>query len=330
MPNLAGKRAGMRRKLAGLIAAGGILLAAAAYLRQPAADAPSVGTFSAHASSNRFGPGNWIEPAPPTPPPVAPLEADTLPPDGLATTADRHLVVNKALHDVIDYFLLGGLPGQRASHVAKLLAYLKASLPQAAYTEAAQIVRNYLTYLEAHDQLLARESIPAPTPESGAPPMDLDRITAWVAQRARLRQSILGIQVAQVWYDDDEAQTQQTLLAMRQRGIGSTQAITVDTDPLQRGANALLAMRVKGASQETQRAHIAGQFGEPAAQRFDALESEERAWQARFAQYRSAADRITRQSDIAPAERTRQIEILLAQTFPSDPERLRARALGAN
>lgn len=329
MQNFFGKTLGVRAKALGLIGIGAVLLALFAYLRQPASDAPLPdGSSAARELATRFGPGTWIEPTAAT---TAAAEGvpDTAPPGGLATTADRHLIANKALHDVIDYFLLGGHPGERPAHVAKLQAHLKASLPSPAYEESVRIVQNYLTYLDAHDQLLARESMPAPTPESSTAPMDLDRITAWVAQRARLRQSLLGIKVAETWFAEEEAETQRTLSALRKRGAGPPQALTVDTDPLQLGTSSLLAMRAKGASPDTQRQHIASQFGEAAAQRFDALEREEQAWQARYANYRHAADQITQQPGIAAADRTRQIDALLAQTFASEPERIRARALGA-
>jgi lipase chaperone LimK len=328
MQNSYGKRRSRRIWLLRSIVAGVITLAIFTYLRITSTEVSFDTPTSSAPRSIRFGPGVWIEPDAATATIDEPGNADTTAPGGLVITADGHLIVNKALHDVIDYFLLGGHPGERASHIAKLSAHLKASLPVIAYQDAIRIVQNYVAYLDAHDQLLARESVPA-TPEGIATPMDLDRIAAWVAQRARLRQTLLGVKVAQAWFDEDEAETQQTLATMRKRSPGSIPALTTDTDPLQSGTGTLLAMRAKGASQDAQRQHIATQFGEAAAQRFDAQEREEQAWQTRYVNYRQAADQIVRQPGIDPADRNRQLEVLLKQTFSSEPEQIRARALGA-
>jgi lipase chaperone LimK len=248
-------------------------------------------------------------------------------PGGLAVTPDQKLVINRALRDVIDYFLFGGHPGQRAAHVARLDAHLKAALPPPAYGEAMAIVRNYLSYIEAHDQLLARESQPAASADSALAPMDLDRIAAWVAQRTRLRQNFLGLKVTEIWFGAEQSETETDLAALRKRGAGSADPVTSDTDPLQQASTTLDTMRTKGASQQAQRLYIAARFGEDAARRFDADAREEQAWQTRYADYRQAADRIRRQAGIDPAERIRQIEALQGQMFATEPERLRARAL---
>ncbi|HJV82295.1 hypothetical protein [Noviherbaspirillum sp.] len=136
----------------------------------------------------RFGPDAWTEPGPEKNVIVhEAVDADTEAPDELAVTGDRHLVINKALRDIADYFLLGGHPGERDLHVAKLLAHLKFRLPSPAFEEAARIARNYVIYLDAHDMLLAHDPVSRLSPDSPALPPDVDRINSWLAQRARWR-----------------------------------------------------------------------------------------------------------------------------------------------
>lgn len=308
------------------VAAAVVVLLVTLYLRQSAGDAHvAMPATTPSGTSERFGPGVFTQAPQPASP--APMASDTTPPDGLSITADQHLVINKALHDVIDYFLLGGFPGERATHVEQLLAHMKSVLPAPAYAEAAQIVQKYLVYLEEHDKLLARQATPPTDPGAGMASMDLDRIAAWIAQRARLRQSVLGIDVAQAWYGDEETEAQQKLAELRSRTPGSAASTPVDTDPLQQTAASLRDLRAKGASQDAQRAVIAQRFGEQAAQRFDVMEHEEQAWQERYATYRREADKISRQSGIAATDRASQIDALRAQTFSAEPERLRAQAL---
>lgn len=279
------------------------------------------------ATSMRYGPGLAMQPGAASATPAQAATADTMAPDGLAITPDNHLVINRALRDVIDYFLLGGLPGERPTHIANLLVHLKKTLPSPASDDATKIARNYVAYLDEHDKLLARESLPASPQANVALALDVDRLSAWTAQRARLRQSMLGLDVAKVWFGDEEAQTQQQLADMRAPGNATTPAARVETDPLQRAANTMRTMRTSGASHDAQREQIAAQFGAEAAQRFDAFEREDQNWQSRLSNYRNAANQIRQQTGTAATDRTQQIETLLANSFPAENERMRARAL---
>lgn len=310
----------------GLALTGGAILGMlAVWLGQPDDNAsiePAVSVQPAEPA--RFGPGAWMEPAPEIPV-VETLAFDTLAPGGLVATPDNRLVVNKALKDVADYFLLGGHPGSRATHAAALLAHLQSALPLPAADEATQIVRNYLAYLDEHDKLLARDPMPSAQPDSMHLPPDVDRIGAWLAQRARLRQDLLGMQVAAIWFGEEEASDQQALTAMRERH-GAAAPLAQPADG-QDASTVLQAMRANGTTLQAQRAYVASSFGEEAAQRYETIESKEQAWKARYAAYRRAAEQVLRQPGIDPLERTRQVEALREQAFTAEHERLRARNL---
>lgn len=310
-------------KLVAGIASGVLLTLLAIYLGQP--EAPSPEPSAAQALTNapvRFGPGVWTEPAPESMATDA-SAADTNAPGGLALMPDKHLVINKALKDVADYFLLGGHPGTRTVHAEKLRAHLRASLPNPAFEEAATIVLNYVAYLDAHDKLLARDSTQAATPDSLLGSLEIERISAWMAQRARLRQEMLGMQVAQLWFAEEEMQDQQLLAAMRQKGTMPQTQVSPD----QQATNGLQELREKNASYATQREYVQNRFGEQAAQRFDAIEGKEQVWKSRYANYRQAVETILHQPGMDAGERTRLIKALREQTFATEQERLRAENL---
>ena len=252
-----------------------------------------------------------------------PSAGDTSPPPGLAVGGDQHLQVNRALRDIFDYYLLGGLPGSRGQHMAQLLAYLKNSLPAPAYADGERLAHAYAAYLAAHDALLERQTPPAVTADSKMAAPDAERMATWLAQLSRLRQDMLGIEVARIWFGAEEAESQRALAVLRS-GVKSGLSAA---DPVQRRFDDLRQLRQRGASQQAQRDMMAQQFGPAAAQRFDQLGQEEQAWQERYAQYRQAADQIRQQTGSAEEDRNRQIEPLRNQSFSDPAERLRAQGL---
>lgn len=305
------KRKDIKAKTVGAGAAASILLLLlAAYLGSSDEQASEASAPAASVDTSvRFGPGVWTEAG------HVPGSggAGTSAPEGLTVTADQHLVINRALKDAFDYFLLGGHLGAREEHSTKLLAHLKASLPVPALQEAEKIIRSYVAYLDAHDTLLARETIPALNPDSVLTSQEVERISAWLAQRAQLRQELLGMHIAQAWFGEEEIRDQQVVAAMRQRGTTASAQMQ--------------DMSEKNASYGEQREHVRSRFGEQAAQRFDAIEGQERAWKTRYAGYRQAVDNILRQPGLDAAERARQVTTLRQQTFTTEQERLRAENL---
>jgi lipase chaperone LimK len=288
---------------------------------EPAVPASSMQPSVPATRPDRFDLGQWSG----TVAENASTTADTSPPEGLEAGADQHLRINRALRDVFDYYLLSGLPGSRAEHLAQLLAHLKAGLPALAYADAEPIAYSYVAYLAAHDALLARQSVPVVTLDSKLAAPDAERMAAWLSQLSRLRQNMLGVEVARVWYADEEAESQRTLAALRS---GAKIILSAGAaDPAQKGFDDLRLLRQQGASEQVQRDMMEQQFGAAAAKRFDRLEQEELAWQERYAQYRQAADQIRRQAGSAEVDRTQQIDSLRTQAFSNDAERMRAQAL---
>jgi hypothetical protein len=195
-------------------------------------------------------------------------------------TADGKLIVDQTLHQAIDFYLLGGLPGDRAMHAKQLRAYLNRTLPAAASREASQVVDRYLLYMNLHDDLLTRQALPQwvdlPTPA------EAERISNWVGQRTRLRQTILGQEVVQAWYAEEEAAIQAGLAEFDTRG---SLAVMVPSDgrPVENEANMNRAARMLEAGREARREQFLRQLTEEASKSYVVVEHERQLSAARAA-----------------------------------------------
>jgi hypothetical protein len=220
MKNQAVKPSSRRWNMLGPVIGVTVLLTLLAiYVMQPEPEPPATPSTAAKENKTppRFGPGvlpeSTLEPTIP-----GDAAADPEAPPGLAVTADQRLLINKEMRDVFDYFLMAGRVPDRSTRMARLHAHMKAKLPPDAYSEAAQIASNYLAYLSAFEKLMADE-LNRPRSDPGSPmanPDDSERISARIVQISQLRQSMLGTRIAQLWYAEEEAGTQQSLAEMRQ------------------------------------------------------------------------------------------------------------------
>jgi hypothetical protein len=195
-------------------------------------------------------------------------------------TGDGKLVIDQTLHQVIDFFLLGGLPGDRAMHVVQLRVYLARTLPQAACREALQIAERYLLYMNLHDDLLTRQALPQWVDLPSAD--EAERITSWVVQRTRLRQTILGPQVTHAWFADEEAAIQAGLAEFDMHKSTSIVARD-DAAQAQDEANANRAARMHEVAREARREQFLRNLTEQASKSYVILERERQANTARGA-----------------------------------------------
>jgi lipase chaperone LimK len=169
----------------------------------------------------RFGPGILQAQSHPSIAPSDTGRADPGAPPGLAVTPGQLLAHNKEMRDVFDYFLLGGSGAERSVRFERLQAHLKAKLPATAYQEAEQIASNYLRYLDAFEKFTANETLVPKTETTSVPANanELERFNAKVLELSRIRQSILGVKIAQLWFAEEEATMQQSLEDVRQASL---------------------------------------------------------------------------------------------------------------
>jgi hypothetical protein len=234
---------------------------------------------------------------------------------GLAVTENHELIVNSALLDLINFFLLEQTDEDRAD---QLKIYLKSKLPSPASNEAVQIVDRYQAYMKAHDDLLAAQNLGHGTHTSA---VDIDRIVTWRQQRDRLRRSILGDQVVQIWYQNDDAQLNQVLEEWRQRAEDEK----APSSPMQ-GPRYPVPHFHNKSDEERHRQYLLGVL-EKAVTSFGTLSREGRQWAARYASYLDGANKI--RHDVADiSQRNLQLQELRLRSFPTEAERQRARDLG--
>ncbi|MEO7494939.1 MAG: hypothetical protein ABIT83_12655 [Massilia sp.] len=252
-------RASQRLALLAIFACGTL---AAVYLARDGAVAPPPSTVA--------------RPAVATPP--APAAAfRQIRPDRAGTAA---LVIDRALLDLFNAYLLeqGGPQG-----AAALRLRLQGQLSEPAYRDAAALLERYLAYMRAHDALLAAQNLG---------PTDLRRMAVWCDQRDRLRQNMLGIGPARVWYGEEDAQLRRIV----EQTVG----------PIDLVAETALTK---------------------ASRRFADLAREEPAWHARHMVYLEAKRRILQAPELDESARVIQVRELLLRSFSSEAERYRARAL---
>lgn len=139
------------------------------------------------------------------------VEIDSRAPGGLATTTDSKLVINRALRDVCDYFLQTEKNDGNIDQFNRLLAYLKAKLPDAAYAEASDIAAHYAQYLATKklEKNLKQHHSHSMPPSIPTPGEKADRLAARIMETSRLRQELLGMQVSKIWFGDEEKQALQ-------------------------------------------------------------------------------------------------------------------------
>lgn len=232
---------------------------------------------------------------------------------GLAVTESHALIVNTALRDLINFFLLEQTDADRAD---QLKLYLKSKLPEPASTEAVHIADHVKTYMKAHDDLLAAHH--AEGLATGT--VDMLRLSIWRQQRDRLRQSLLGDQVVGAWYANDDAQLEQVLNEWQQSADAEPGSVASGPrDPLPQWQN-------QSDAQDHRRYMLA--VLDKAVTSFAVLSREYRQWPDRYAAYLIEAKQITQNGAIDAAQRNRQLQQLREKSFATDAERQRARELG--
>ena len=125
--------------------------------------------------------------------------------------AAGHLLVDARLHGLFDSYLLParGAPASapaaaRNARARELRAWLGSQLKQPALGQAIELLGAYQRYLDAEDELRARERFTRPDP-AGLTDAQVDQMAAWQQTRTQLRERMLGTMVAQAWFGAEDA-----------------------------------------------------------------------------------------------------------------------------
>jgi hypothetical protein len=324
MENLPGLFPRLYRWRFRLAAVLGCLLISWFYFAQTVIEEKSIGrqALSHDAGALRLGPGAWSRAEDPA---RAKGGLDVEFSADIVKTEDGKLLIDKALLNTIQLSLLNGVEGDRRAHENQLLTDLKSKLPPSAFLEAQKLVQNYLAYMDAHDGLLERQNLVIPVVGSMPSGPYIDRLSTWNEQRSRLRQTIFGISIAQIWFGDDERQAQQTLARLRTRLSVERPDTNMADLSEQPDANAKREMRVHGVGLAAQLERDSQEWINQLTKSFSAIEHEEKDWKIHYSNYLRALGRL---GNIDAVERNNKMQILREQYFSNEAERERARALG--
>ncbi|EDZ99850.1 hypothetical protein BH160DRAFT_4836 [Burkholderia sp. H160] len=237
--------------------------------------------------------------------------------NGLAMTDSHHLIVNDGLRDLIDFFLLEQTDDDRAD---QLKLYLRTRLRPPASEEAVQIVEHYVVYMRAHDDLLAAQNLNAQS--LNASNVDINRIVTWRQQRDALRQRMLGDQVVQAWYQNDDSQLGQAIDEWRQRAADQEGVAASAQQPR------YPVPHWQNSREEEQHIQYLVGLLQKAVTSFSEQSHEGQNWAERYSSYQTDAQKIMRAPGLDASQRNSQLEALRVELFPTQAERQRAHELG--
>ncbi|APA88411.1 hypothetical protein BJG93_23900 [Paraburkholderia sprentiae WSM5005] len=243
--------------------------------------------------------------------------ADSRLANGLAITDSHHLIVNDALHDLIDFFLLEQADDDRAD---QLKLYLRTRLRPPASEEAVLLAEHYVAYMAAHDELLAAQNLNAQN--LSASNVDINRIMTWRQQRDQLRQRMLGDQVEQAWYQNDDSQLTQAIDEWRQRAADQEGVAAFARQPRYPVPH--------WQNSHDEKLHIQYLLGllQKAVTSFSERSHEGQHWAERYSSYQSDAQTISHDPGLDTSQRNAQLQALRVRLFPTQAERQRAHELG--
>lgn len=285
-------------------------------------NSPGRPAFSSDTAALRLGPGAWS----------VTNESDTSKntvggelSGGSIKTNDGKLQIDKTLLNTIQYSILHSGEGDRKARAHQLQVYLQEQLPPSAYPEAQKLVENFLAYMDAHDDLLARQNLMNPQTGSVMSASYIERISTWNEQRSRLRQTMFGISTAQTWFGDDERQARQTLAELRAQLQSSSPAANLADANEEPDSNAIREARVHGVGLSAQLRRDTQEWINQLTESFSGIEHEEQDWKLHYSRYLHAVEQL---GNMDAEEKNRRMNLLRQQFLVNETERERARALG--
>lgn len=252
------------------------------------------------------------------------VDTDDLPPADAFTISDAgQLLANRQLRATFDYFLIRSDGADLAARAAQLRGYLAQRLPPGAAAQAEALLAPYVSYVRAHDELLARQQL-ALAPGALPDAQQTERLAVWQAQRARLRQASFKPPLLQAWFGDDDDALADAVAELRSRA-GAAAAAAADGEG---DSNTLRQQRLHGATQQAARDAELAELVRDATFSYESAAAQERQWRVRYARYRTAVSQLQGEEGAPGAARRRKVEALRAELFPTEAERIRARASG--
>ncbi|WP_211193375.1 hypothetical protein [Paraburkholderia sp. UYCP14C] len=287
------------------------------YFRHAAPATAAATNVVADSQNNRAAAASVLAPAADADTSLRIWPGDSSLANGLAMTDSHDLIVNDALRDLVDFYLLEQTADDRAE---QLELYLRTRLSPPASEQAVQIAEHYVAYMKAHDDLLAAQNLSAQN--LSASNVDINRIVTWRQQRDQLRQRMLGDQVVQAWYQNDDSQLTQAIDEWRQR--------TADQDGIAAAGEQPRYPVPHWRNSHDEEQHIQYLLGllQKTVTSFSERSREGQHWAERYSSYQNDARKIVGDASLDASQRNAQLQALRVKLFPTQAERQRAHELG--
>lgn len=268
--------------------------------------------------------------------------ADVDVPPGPELDERGNLRLTRALRTYYDYFL--AVYQGHGSEALERIVYddIRARVPEPAATQAWQLWQRYRNYVDALGRLAA-ESAAAVNEDGLAEPVAPGQLRAQWSRRRSLRQQYLS-DVQAVWFDEDdryddvmldrlEIASDPTLDAdERARRLEAADARLPETVREGRAENLrpqqigerIDTMLSAGHDTQAIAATLATEYGADVAQRYAMQAQQDQAWQARYAEYARQRMQFEQFEGMSEPDRQHALDQLLARSFASPAEALRA------
>lgn len=258
---------------------------------------------------------------------------------GLEVDASGHLRINKGIRQTFDYFLSTIGEESISTIMARIKAYIRYRLKEPAASEAENLLAGYAAYKQA------LEALPQPLPQADGG-LNLEAIQQQMTQVKRLRSQHLSQEVIQAFFEDEDAYDRYTLnrlqvlqskglnerqraqqLAMLRQQLPPAMQQSLKVANSVQDLNALTAdwKERSGTAQELRDIREV-LVGPEAADRLEALDSENSDWESRMSGWLSQRDALRATTGLSESDKQAQLSQLRSKIF-SDEELLRVQAL---
>lgn len=262
-------------------------------------------------------------------------------PDGLQVDANGHLKVTHALRDLFDYFLAAVGEEPIDATLARMHAYVRNRLKDPAQHEALVILDGYISYKKA------LSAMPPPaSPTSAGNNYNTDAIRQQMDLVASMRSQYLAVDVIQIFFGDEDAYdhyTMERLQLLQNKSLSDSQrAQQLAALEQQLPASVRESMKTVNQVQNLQaltddcrkRNCSAGELrqlrenlvGAPAADRLEALDKDNAAWDQRMNTWFNQRATIMANTSLSDGERQAQIDTARNSQF-NQQEQIRVEAL---
>ncbi len=259
----------------------------------------------------------------------------------IAANTNGKLILSTDLAALFEFFLSTHTEEGLATSLGRIEEYLRGLLPDAAATEALDILRAYLAYKQG----LTRFEPPKERIFTGNQNADLISTVADVKaamnQRMAARRQYLGSEVAEVFFKADEAYDaytikrleadtntslsaaeRESLIAQAEQLLPEEKRARVQQERKEAELNTRIeALRAQGGNEEAIRQLRTEQYGAQEANRLAVVDQDQAAWMQRLQNYRDTKDGVLRQTALSSDAKALAIDQLEQSRF--NPDELR-------